>query len=651
MTDIVVHGASEHNLRAVDVTIPRLALTTITGVSGSGKSSLAFDTIYREGQRRYVESLSSYARQFLGRMDKPRVERIDGLSPALLIDQKTVNRNPRSTVGTITEIHDHLRLLWARLGQPHCPVCDVPVTGQGTDTIVETLLARHDGRRLAVLAPVVRDRKGEYRKDLEGWRLKGYARAYVDGTERRLDETIPLKRNVRHTIEIVTDRLRAGAERRTRLSEAVEAAVALADGMVSVRDEQGVLTTYSTLNTCPEGHGDFPELEPRLFSFNSPHGACPDCDGLGSTSQPDADKLVADPARSVRDGALRIMDRTGYMGYVRLGPRSLETLADTFDIDLDRPWQDLPERARRLLLHGSGRKEVTLDWAWRSPDSRTVVKGRDTKPFEGILPALERARSRPGHGAVERFFSSATCRACDGTRLNAAARAVRFQGRPISELLASTVEEALDWLSGLSLEGRDALIGTQLVREARQRLGFLVAVGLPYLRLDRGARTLSGGESQRVRLASQVGSGLQGVLYVLDEPSIGLHARDNGRLIDTLHALRDRGNTVLVVEHDEATIRASDSVVDIGPGAGPAGGRVLAAGPLSDVLAGAPTPTTDYLAGRRQIDVPATRRPGNGHALTIEGARQFNLADLNVDFPLGCLVAVTGVSGSGKSTL
>jgi excinuclease ABC subunit A len=651
LTDIVVHGASEHNLRAVDVTIPRLALTTITGVSGSGKSSLAFDTIYREGQRRYVESLSAYARQFLGRMEKPRVERIDGLSPALLIDQKTVNRNPRSTVGTITEIHDHLRLLWARLGQPHCPVCDAPVTGQDTDTIVETLLARYAGRRLAILAPVVRDRKGEYRADLEGWRLKGHARAYVDGVERRLDEPIPLARNVRHTIELVTDRLRPEPARRARVAEAVEAAVALADGLVSVRTEDGEPTHYSTLNTCPEGHGDFPELEPRLFSFNSPHGACPDCDGLGRTSQPDPDKLVADPTRSIRDGALRIMDRSGYMGYVRLGPRSLATLAQTFDIDLDRPWQDLPERARRLLMYGSGRKQVTLEWAWRSSDSRTVVKGKDTKPFEGILPALERAQSRPGHGAVERFFSSATCRACGGSRLNAPARAVRFRERPIAELLGSTVEQALAWLSGLELRGREALVGTQLVREACHRLGFLAAVGLPYLRLDRGARTLSGGESQRVRLASQVGSGLQGVLYVLDEPSIGLHARDNGRLIDTLHALRDRGNTVLVVEHDEATIRASDAVVDIGPGAGPAGGRVLAAGPLPDVLSGAPTPTTDYLCGRRAIEVPAVRRPGNGHALTVEGARQFNLADLTVAFPLGCLVAVTGVSGSGKSTL
>jgi excinuclease ABC subunit A len=651
LTDIVVHGASEHNLRAVDVTIPRLALTTITGVSGSGKSSLAFDTIYREGQRRYVESLSAYARQFLGRMDKPRVERIDGLSPALLIDQKTVNRNPRSTVGTITEIHDHLRLLWARLGQPHCPECDAPVTGQDPGTIVETLLARHAGRRIVVLAPVVRDRKGEYRKDLDGWRLKGYARAWVDGVERRLDEPIPLARNVRHTIELVTDRVVAGPGRRGRLAEAVEAAVALAGGLVVVRDEGGDATTYSTLNTCPQGHGDFPELEPRLFSFNSPHGACAACDGLGRTSQPDPDKLVADPALSIRGGALRIMDRTGYMGYVRLGPRSLETLARTFDVDLDRPWQELPERSRRLLLHGSGRREVTLEWAWRSPDSRTVVKGRDRKPFEGILPALERALGRPGHRAVERFFSSATCRACDGTRLNAWARAVRFRDRPITGLLGCTVEEALAWFSGLGLGEREARIGAQLVRETASRLGFLAAVGLPYLRLDRGARTLSGGESQRVRLASQVGSGLQGVLYVLDEPSIGLHARDNGRLIDTLKALRDRGNTVLVVEHDEATIRSSDAVVDIGPGAGPAGGRVLASGPLADVLAGAPTPTTDYLAGRRRIEVPASRRPGNGQVLSVVGARQFNLADLGVDFPLGCLVAVTGVSGSGKSTL
>jgi len=651
LTDIVVHGASEHNLRHVDVTIPRLALTTITGVSGSGKSSLAFDTIYQEGQRRYVESLSAYARQFLGRIEKPKVDRIDGLSPALLIDQKTVNRNPRSTVGTITEIWDHLRLLYARLGEPHCPECGAVVAGQTRDAIVDTLLQRYAGRRLMLLAPIVRDRKGEYRKELEAWRLKGFARAIVDGVERRLDEKLDLRRNVRHTIDLVIDRLSPSLERRARLAEAVEAAAALAEGLVGVRLEDGEMVSFSTLKTCPRGHGEFPEMEPRLFSFNSPHGACPACDGLGRSWQPDPDKVVGDASLSIRGGALRVMDKSGYLGYVRLGPRSLETLARTFGIDLDRPWKELPERSRRLMLWGSGERPVTLEWAWTSSDSRTVVRGKDTKPFEGLLPALARAADTPGLRAAERFLSESICTECQGTRLGPAARNVLFRERPITALAGATIEQALAFFGGLELEPREALVGRQLVREIGDRLGFLAAVGVGYLRLDRGARSLSGGESQRVRLASQVGSGLQGVLYVLDEPSIGLHARDNGRLISTLHALRDRGNTVLVVEHDEETIRASDHLVDIGPGAGHQGGRILASGPLAEVLAGPPTPTTDYLMGRRRIEVPATRRPGNGQALTVAGARQFNLADLTVAFPLGCLVAVTGVSGSGKSTL
>jgi len=651
LTDIEVHGANEHNLRNVSVTIPRLALTTITGVSGSGKSSLAFDTIYQEGQRRYVESLSSYARQFLGRMEKPKVERIDGLSPTLLIDQKTVNRNPRSTVGTITEIYDHLRLLYARLGEPHCPECGAIVSGQDVDGIVDAILTAHQDQRVVLCAPVVRDRKGEYRKDLEGWRLKGFTRAWIDGTERRLDEEIELERNKRHTIELVVDRLKPSAPRRARLAEAVENAATLSDGFLVLRDAAGERRTFSTANTCPQGHGDFPELEPRLFSFNSPHGACPECEGLGRSSQPDEDKVVADPDKSIRDGALKIMDRTGYLGYVRLGPRSLDKLAKTFDIDLDKPWKKLPKRARRIMMHGSGDREVTLEWSWKSSDGGRTVRGRDTKPFEGILFALRRAQGGHMRRAAERFFSFTTCPDCEGRRLNDAARSVTFRGLPISALTELSLLEAAAFFGSLELDERETLIGRQIVKEISTRLRFLLEVGLGYLRLDRGSRTLSGGESQRVRLASQVGSGLQGVLYVLDEPSIGLHARDNGRLIDTLHALRDRGNTVLVVEHDEETIRASDSVVDIGPGAGQDGGHILAAGTLKEVLAGDPTPTTDYLLGRRRIEVPATRRPGNGHALTVVAARQFNLQDLTVDFPLGCMVAVTGVSGSGKSTL
>ncbi len=651
LRDVVVRGAREHNLAGVDVTIPRLALTTITGVSGSGKSSLAFDTIYQEGQRRYVESLSSYARQFLGRMEKPKIDQIDGLSPTLLIDQKTVNRNPRSTVGTVTEIHDSLRLLFARLGVPHCPTCGAEVRAQPVDAVVDTVLGRWKGARIAVLAPVVRDRKGTYRKDLEGWRLKGYTRVWVDGVERRLDEEIELARNERHTLELVVDRVKVEPSREGRVAEAVETACRLADGFVHVRVDGGEATAFSTRNTCPEGHGDFPELEPRLFSFNSPHGACPACEGLGKRRRPDPDLLVADATLSIREGALRVSNKQGYMSYVRLGPRSLSTVAKAFDIDLDRPWKDLPQRARDVMLHGSGEREVTLEWDWTSRDGAKTVRGSDTRPFEGLLPAIERHMDVPGFRAVERFLATRTCDACDGTRLGPWARAVTFRDLRIDELSGLTVERAREFFGAVKATGRERAIGKPILREIERRLEFLDAVGLGYLSLDRGARTLSGGEAQRVRLATQVGSGLQGVLYVLDEPSIGLHARDNQRLIGTLHALRDRGNTVLVVEHDEETILASDHIVDIGPGAGRFGGHVLGEGPVGDVLSGKETLTTDYLTGRRAIEVPSERRAGSGEALTIVGATARNLKDLDVEIPLGTLVAVTGVSGSGKSTL
>jgi excinuclease ABC subunit A len=651
LQDIVVRGAREHNLVGVDVTIPRLQLTTITGVSGSGKSSLAFDTIYQEGQRRYVESLSSYARQFLGRLDKPAVDQVDGLSPTLLIDQKTVNRNPRSTVGTITEVLDALRLMYARIGHAHCPVCDTEVAAQGIDALVDGIIQRHNGKAVTVLAPMVRDRKGEHRKALEGWRLKGYARAWIDGEAHRLDSTPVLKRNVRHTIELVVDRLKPEQDKRSRLAEAVQAAAALADGFVWLRVDGGEPEPCSTRATCPEGHGDFPELEPRLFSFNSPHGACPACEGLGERRQVDPERIVGDPRLSIKDGALKVSNKAGYMSYVRLGPRSLRALAKRFDVDLDTPWQDLPPAARDLMLHGSGDEEVTLEWDWMSKDSRTSVRGKDTKPFEGIVAALERHVGVPGFRQVERFLTSRTCPDCDGHRLNEHARHVRIGGREITEITSLSIEDARGFLSGLDLTGRDAIVGGPILRETDSRLSFLVDVGLGYLSLDRSARTLSGGESQRVRLATQVGSGLQGVLYVLDEPSIGLHARDNQRLIETLQELRDRGNTVLVVEHDEDTILASDGMVDIGPGAGRHGGHVLGAGPVAEVLAGAETPTTDYLTGRKRIEIPEQRRTGNGHVLAVRGASQHNLHDLDVDFPLGSLIAVTGVSGSGKSTL
>jgi len=651
LRDIVVRGARENNLAGIDVTIPRLQLTTVTGVSGSGKSSLSFDTIYQEGQRRYVESLSSYARQFLGKMEKPAVDHIDGLSPTLLIDQKTVNRNPRSTVGTITEVLAHLRLLYARLGHPHCPTCGVPVARQSVDAIVDTLLDRWAGQRLVVLAPVVRDRKGEYRKDLEGWRLKGYTRVWVDGIEERLDGKLSLRRNVRHTIELVVDRLKPNPDKRSRLAEAVETACSLADGLVWARSGNNEPVAFSTQSSCPDGHGEFPEMEPRLFSFNSPHGACPDCEGLGERRQPDPAKLVANENLSIREGALKVSSRTGYMSYVRLGPSSLTAIGKAFDIDLDCPWKDLSKAARSVMLWGSGDREVTLQWDWMSRDGRTNLRGKDQRPFEGILPAIERHVGRPGFRHVERFLTSSTCRSCSGARLGEHARSVLFHGHRLHDLCATSIDEARSFFSGLQLRGREALIGRGIVREIVTRLRFLSSVGLGYLRLERSARTLSGGESQRVRLATQVGSGLQGVLYVLDEPSIGLHSRDNERLIRTLQELRNRGNTVLVVEHDEETILSSDHILDIGPGAGKEGGHLLAAGSVAEVLAGPPTLTTDYLLGKRSIAVPKQRRPGSGEWLSVKAARQHNLAGIDVHFPLGCLIAVTGVSGSGKSTL
>ncbi len=651
LQDITVHGAREHNLRSVNVTIPRLALTTITGVSGSGKSSLAFDTIYQEGQRRYVESLSTYARQFLGRMEKPKVDRVDGLSPALLIDQKTAGRNPRSTVGTITEILDYLRLLFARLGTPRCPTCGAEVRARTVDALVDDIIERHGGERLQVLAPVVRDRKGHYRKDLEGWRLKGHTRAWIDGAEFRLDDPPTLNRQRRHTIELVIDRVVVDPKKRTRLAEAVEMSCELADGLVRLMVGPDEPETWSTRNSCPAGHGDVPELEPRLFSFNSPHGACGACDGLGFTRRPDASLVITDDSLSILDGALKIMNKDGYLSYVRLGPRRLQALADAFDIDLDKPWKKLPKRARDLLMHGSGDEEVTLVFDWSSNSGNKTVKGSDTKPFPGILPAIAAAVGRPGYRHAERFLAKQECDVCMGSRLNEAARAVRFRGESLNGLTHRTIHEVDAFFESLALEGREALVGVPIVKEIRQRLGFLRAVGVGYLGLDRGARTLSGGESQRVRLASQVGSGLQGVLYVLDEPSIGLHPRDNKRLIGTLGELRDRGNTVIVVEHDTDMILASDAMVDIGPGAGREGGLILADGPVKDVLEGPHTLTTDYLAGRRTIAVPETRRPGSGEQLVVRGARQHNLHDLDVTFPLGCLTAVTGVSGSGKSTL
>ncbi|MFH0945480.1 MAG: excinuclease ABC subunit UvrA [Planctomycetota bacterium] len=650
LNEIVVEGAREHNLKSIDLRIPRSALTTITGVSGSGKSSLAFDTIFQEGQRRFIESLSAYARQFLGNLDKPRVDRVDGLSPTISIDQKTVNRNPRSTVGTITEIHDHLRLLFARLGEAHCPKCGRGLVAQTRDQIADRLLGQAKGGTVQVLAPIIRGRKGEYRKDLEGLRLKGFVRARIDGTVRRLDEEISLSRYQKHTIEVVVDRLRATAERRGRLAEAVEAAFKLADGVVAalIGEEHAL---FSSRLACPDCELDFPELEPRLFSFNSPYGACRSCSGLGMSQRFDPRLLVPDENLSIREGAIATTSRTGYVTYSRLGPESLERVASAFRFSLDTPWKDLTEEQRNVLLFGSGTRKLRLSWEYVDGSSGRTVRGSDHRPLRGLIPSMERAYKVTRTPHLEKYMSRVVCGLCEGTRLRPEARAVTFRDRAISDLSAATVEELCEWFSGLELRPAEEQIGREVLREIRSRLRFLADVGLGYLPLDRGARTLSGGEAQRVRLATQVGSQLQGVLYVLDEPSIGLHQRDNHRLIRTLQQLRDRGNTVLVVEHDRDTMLASDFLVDIGPGAGNEGGHVVASGRPEAVFRSATSVTAQFLRGERSIAMPRKTRQANRGELIVRGARHHNLKNIDVRIPLGCFVVMTGVSGSGKSTL
>ncbi|MBK6940211.1 MAG: excinuclease ABC subunit UvrA [Planctomycetes bacterium] len=649
LREIVVQGAREHNLKGVDLRLPRGSLTTITGVSGSGKSSLAFDTIFQEGQRRFVESLSSYARQFLGNVEKPRVDHVEGLSPTISIDQKTVNRNPRSTVGTITEIFDHLRLLFARLGTPHCTGCDRELTAQTKDQIADRLVASSEGKRLQVLAPVIQGRKGEYRKELEQLRLKGFVRARVDGEERRLDEEIKLSRYVKHTIEVVVDRLVGAKDKAGRVAEAVEQALKLTNGVVAALiDDQHV--EFSAKRSCSACGTDFPDLEPRLFSFNSPFGACPECNGLGLRRTFDAALLIEDENLSIAQGALKAMTKTGYLAYARLGPESLKRVAQHFGFTLDQPWKTLTRKQKDVLIHGSGDEKVRLRWEYETEDGRTV-KGEDHRPVEGVLPAMEKFWRMTKSPHVEKFMATTTCSACAGTRLRPEARSVRFRDRTITDLAATTIGDLDERLRTVKLSVREELVGRQVMKEIRTRLQFLVDVGLSYLPLDRGAATLSGGEAQRVRLATQVGAHLQGVLYVLDEPSIGLHQRDNHRLIETLRQLRDRGNTVLVVEHDRDTMLASDVLVDVGPGAGREGGEIVAVGTPAKVWRSPTSITARYLRGERTIDAPATRRKGSGAKLVVRGARQHNLKGIDVAIPLGCFVAVTGVSGSGKSTL
>jgi excinuclease ABC subunit A len=644
--ELVVHGAREHNLKDITVRLPRHALVCITGLSGSGKSSLAFDTIYAEGQRRYVESLSAYARQFLQMMEKPDVDHIDGLSPAISIDQKTTSRNPRSTVGTVTEIYDYLRLLYARVGRPHCPICGRPIGGQSLESIVDQILALPEGTRFTVNAPVVRDRKGEYRDVLEGLRQEGFTRVKVDGEQRLLEEPIELDKKFKHTIEVVVDRLVLKPDLRTRLAQSVETAAALAEGLVVVDlVDQGESLTFSEKFACPEHGVSLPELQPRIFSFNSPHGACPRCTGLGAQQEIDPDLLVPDPDLSIGEGALVPWS----VGNSSFYESVIQAIADRWEIDLDRPWHELTPEQQDLFLYGTKGERVYVTYRNRMGRKRAYMLA-----FEGIVPSLER-RYRDTDSAqqrerIEEYMSFRPCPACNGARLKPEVLAVTVGDLNVHEFTRMSVTRALSFLAELELTEVEQLIATRIVKEIRERLTFLDDVGVGYLTLDRAAATLSGGEAQRLRLATQIGSQLVGVLYILDEPSIGLHQRDNARLIATLERLRDLGNTVLVVEHDEQMMRSADWLVDMGPGAGEHGGRVVAEGPASEVERVPGSITGQFLSGQREIAVPPRRVHENG-VFTVRGARMHNLKGIDVEFPVGKFVCVTGVSGSGKSTL
>jgi excinuclease ABC subunit A len=645
---VVVQGAREHNLKGVNVCFPRDSLCTFTGVSGSGKSSLAYHTIYQEGQRRFLESLSSYARQFLGRMEKPRVDHIEGLSPTVSIDQKSTSHSARSTVGTLTEVADFLRLLYSRLGLPSCPECGSQIEAWSPDRIVDAILQEGSGRKAMLLAPVVRERKGSYRKELVEWRQKGFVRARIDGDLRRLDEDIELERYVYHTIELVVDRLTLRAEDRSRLAEAVEQALSLGDGTLAVLLDDDY-RLFSARRSCPEGHGSIPEMEPRLFSFNSPIGACATCDGLGQVAGFDPDLLVADPDKSLREGAVSLFTAEGKLVYSRLTLDHLAQVGTQCGFDLDTPWHKLKARAKKVLLHGSGNRR--FEFRWTKSGSTYETTGTDHIAWPGFLPHLERVyrASRARH--LDRYRAEVLCPECEGERLCAAARVVTFAGQRLPEALAKPVTDALQWVRGVALHGNAEIIGRDIIREIERRLTFLDAVGLGYLTLARRARTLSGGESQRIRLAAQVGAGLRGILYVLDEPSIGLHARDQERLLQTLLALRDRGNTVLVVEHDEETMMRSDHLIDVGPEAGARGGLIVAEGTPAEVAAHPDSLTGRYLRGELQLPVPASRRSDSRGHLLVHGAKHHNLRGIDVQIPLGRFVALTGVSGSGKSTL
>jgi excinuclease ABC subunit A len=644
--ELVVHGAREHNLKDITVRLPRNALICITGLSGSGKSSLAFDTIYAEGQRRYVESLSAYARQFLQMMEKPDVDSIDGLSPAISIDQKTTSRNPRSTVGTVTEIYDYLRLLYARVGRPHCPIDGRPIAGQSIDSIVEEILTLPAGTRFTVNAPVVRDRKGEYRELFESLRSEGFSRVKVDGEQHTLEDPPALDKKFKHTIEVVVDRLVMKEDLRTRLTGSVETAAALAEGLVVVDlVDSGEIKTYSQNFACPEHGSVLPELQPRIFSFNSPHGACPRCTGLGAQQEIDPDLLVPDSGLSIEEGAL-VPWAVGGSGFYE---SVIQAIADRYEVPTDVPWRELTREQQDWFLYGTDGDKVYVQYRNKMGRRRSYMIA-----FEGIISSLERryreTDSSTQRERIEEYMSFRPCPVCKGARLKPEVLAVTVGDRNIHEFTKLSITAALRFLESLELTTTEELIGHRIVKEIRERLTFLDDVGVGYLNLDRASATLSGGEAQRLRLATQIGSQLVGVLYILDEPSIGLHQRDNDKLIGTLERLRNLGNTVVVVEHDEQMMRSSDWLVDMGPGAGEHGGHVVAEGTAAKVQRNKKSVTGQFLSGAREIAVPERRLEDNGW-FTILGAAEHNLKGIDVEFPIGKFVAVTGVSGSGKSTL
>ncbi len=644
---IVVHGAREHNLKNIDVTIPRDKLVVLTGLSGSGKSSLAFDTIYAEGQRRYVESLSSYARMFLGQMEKPDVDMIDGLSPAISIDQKTTSKNPRSTVGTVTEIYDYLRLLYARIGIPHCPICGREIKQQTIDQIVDQVLSLPEKTRIQVLAPVVRGRKGEHVKEFEAARKSGFVRARVDGLVYDLNEKIQLEKNRKHTIEIIVDRLVIKPDIRSRLADSIETASGLTGGVVIINVIDGEDITFSQNYACPEHGVSVEELTPRMFSFNNPFGACKKCTGLGVFMKIDPELIIPDKRLSINKGGLKA---SGWaMEGSTIAAMYMKGLAEHYHFSLDTPLGELPEEIIDILLYGTKGEKIRLR------RESEYGSGSYTAPFEGVINNLER-RFRETSSSwikeeIEAYMSAIPCDECHGQRLSPESLAVTVGGINISAFCDKSVTEALEFVNSLELKDREKMIAAPILKEIKSRLGFLQSVGLEYLTLSRASGTLSGGESQRIRLATQIGSSLMGVLYILDEPSIGLHQRDNHKLLNTLKNLRDLGNTVIVVEHDEDTMREADFLVDIGPGAGVHGGEVVFAGPPQEIESCEASLTGQYLSGRRKVEVPKKRRKGNGKFLEIRGAQQNNLKNVNVKIPLGEFVCVTGVSGSGKSSL